>query len=495
MIAARMIPLSLLAFAALAAAAAAPAAAQIPEDRKALTRTISYAEMKSFLASIDGVGPVRVSEEAKTAEGRSVFLVHAARGKAPSFRVLFFAQQHGDEVSGKDALLYLLRDVARRPETLPADVDLWVMPMVNPDGAEAGKRRTSTGADLNRDHMVLENPETQALHRVARRVRPHVAVDCHEFGRDTDRDQGFNSWAEITMDNLNNPLFDPAVVAAASRWVEEGAAAERAAGHNFLRYTVGGLPPRENQRHSAPEADSAVNSMGMYGGMAFIVEAGVRRADDGHASDLASRVDAYLVLLKRFLAPNPHRAADVAAIEAARRKPLPPFLPTNYLWVNRGTTITEFPLIETATGKTVRIPTANMMTEVAVKSAVATPVGYAVEPRAAAAFKTLFARHEIPFEELAAPRGVAAERCTLVRMEDEFDEVYSRYDGRQIVTCAAAKEETLPAGTLLVTLRGEAATRAALLLEPAALYGVYQYPRFRPFAVAGAALPVLRVTR
>ena len=136
-----------------------------------------------------------------------------------------------------------------------------------------------------------------------------------------------------------------------------------------------------------------------------------------------------------------------------------------------------------------------MMTDVAVKSAVPTPAAYAVEPRAAAAFKTLLARHEIPFEELAAPRAVAAERCTLVRMEDEFDDVYSRYDGRQIVACAAAKEETLPAGTLLVTLRGESSVRAALLLEPAALYGVYQYPRFRPFAVAGAALPVLRVTR
>jgi hypothetical protein len=37
--------------------------------------------------------------------------------------------------------------------------------------------------------------------------------------------------------------------------------------------------------------------------------------------------------------------------------------------------------------------------------------------------------------------------------------------------------------------------RAALVLEPAALYGVYQYPRFRRFAAPGSVLPVLRVVR
>ena len=36
--------------------------------------------------------------------------------------------------------------------------------------------------------------------------------------------------------------------------------------------------------------------------------------------------------------------------------------------------------------------------------------------------------------------------------------------------------------------------RAALVLEPAALYGLYQYPRFRRHAATGAALPIVRVT-
>ena len=201
----------------------------------------------------------------------------------PTWRVLFYAQQHGDEVSGKDALLYLVRDIAREPGLLPPDVDLWVLPMMNPDGAEAGTRRNAAGADLNRDHIVLEQPETQALHRVARRVRPHLAVDCHEFTRDSEerRKRGWIAWPDITMDGVNNPLFDPAVVAAARRWVEESAAPGPQAGHAFLRYSVGGLPPDEEQRHSAPDMDSGLNAVGLYGGLSFIIEAAVRRVGPG----------------------------------------------------------------------------------------------------------------------------------------------------------------------------------------------------------------------
>jgi len=135
------------------------------------------------------------------------------------------------------------------------------------------------------------------------------------------------------------------------------------------------------------------------------------------------------------------------------------------------------------------------MTTMAVKTAVPTPLGYAVEPRAAADFADLLERHGIPFETLAAPREVRAERCTLLRIEDEFDEVYSRYEGRQIVRREAAAAAALPAGTLMVTLAGEDAIRAALLLEPTALYGVYPYPRFRKLVEPGAALPVVRVVR
>ena len=471
-------------------------AAPFPEDHHALARTIGYAEMESFLRSVDGVGPVRVLAEGTSVAGRSLFVVRLGHGGAPRWKLLFYAQQHGNEVSGKDALLYLIRDIARDPSSLPRGVEVWIMPQVNPDGAEADTRRNAAGADLNRDHITLEQPETQALYRVVQRVRPDLAVDCHEFTRDGDerRARGWIAWPDITMDGLNNPLFDPAVVAAAQRWVDEAAAAEARAGHPFLRYSVGGLPPDEEQRHSAPDTDGGLNGIGAYGGLSFIIEAAVLR-DGAPASDLGNRVDAYLVLLRRFVAEGRRHGADLAAVRRARSRPLPAFLPTNYLWVNPAGAVTEFPVRELATGKTLLVPTANMMTTMAVKRSVPTPLGYAVRSAAATTFAALLARHAIPFETLTAPRAVRAEMCTLVRVEEEFDELYSRYEGRQIVTRAPAAEAELPAGSMWVPLAGESAVRAALLLEPAALYGLFQYPRYRALVAAEGAIPVLRVVR
>ncbi len=480
--------------AALAAQAAEP---PFPADHRRLERSVTYGEMAGFLTSVDGKGPIRVSVEGTTAQGRSVFLVHASRGPAPAFRILFYAQQHGDEVAGMNALLYVIREIAAHPERLPGDVDLWIMPMMNPDGAVADTRRNAAGADLNRDHIVLEQPETQALYRVVRRVRPHLAVDCHEFGRDSEarRRRGWIAYPDITMDGVNNPLFDPAVIAASQRWVDESEAAEAAAGHPFFRYTVGGMPPDEEQRHSAPDLDGGLNAVGAYGGLSFIIESAVMRAPSAPAGDLARRVDAYLALLWRFVAGDGRRLDDLAAVERARTRPLPPFIPVNYLWVNPGMTVTEFPVVEAATGRVVRVPTANMMTVMAVKSAVPTPLAYAVEPRAVADFKLLLERHGIPYEELAAPRSARVEACTLVRIEDEFDDLYSRYEGRQITRREPPSERALPAGSLWVPLAGESAVRAALVLEPAAMYGPFQYPRFRALTKAGSPLPVLRVVR
>jgi hypothetical protein len=484
--------------AALAAGPALAASWSLPEDHRSLTRTTSFAEMESFLKSIDGTGGATVSVEGTSTAGRPLYAVHLNGGGERPWRILLYAQQHGDEVAGKDALLYLVREIARDPKLLPADVDLWVVPMVNPDGAEANTRENAAGVDLNRDHISLEQPETQALHRLARRLRPAVAVDCHEFGRDSESwlARGWLKWPDITMDSLNNPLFDPTVREAALRFLGTAADAEAQAGHPFLRYWVGGVPPDEEQRHSAPDIDGGLNGLGMYGGLSFIIEAAARHAEEGKRDqDLGNRVDAYLALFRAILRGDGHRAEDLAAIEAARRRPLPAFLPTNYLWVNPDASVIEFPVIETATGRVLKIPTANMMTAISVKRSVPTPRGYAVAAPAAPQYRLLLERHGIPFEELPAARPVEAEACTLLRVEEAFDELYSRYEGRQIVTRAAPAAVELAAGSLWVPLEGEAAVRAALVLEPASLYGLYQYPTYRALVGADGTLPVLRVVR
>ena len=297
------------------------------------------------------------------------------------------------------------------------------------------------------------------------------------------------------MDGINNPLFDPELMTIAHRWVEAAGKASLDAGHPFLRYWVGGTPPDEEQRHSAPDIDSGMNAMGAYGGLSFIMEAAARSGDEAIAKELGNRVDAYLVLIRRVLAGEGSRSEALAAIAKSRGRMMPPFLATNYLWANPAGMVTIFPVIEIASGKTLEVATPNMMTAIVVKKSVVTPRGYAIEPRAAAVIGELLDRHAIAFEKLASPRNVEAETCTLLRVEDEFDEIYSRYEGRQIVRCATSATRELSEGSLWVPLDGESAVRAAIILEPASLYGLYQYPSLRALVGEGGALPVLRVVR
>ena len=467
-----------------------------PRDPRALRQTIRYADMEAFLRAVARPGFITVTEEATTVQGRKVFLVRLNRGGARArFRVLWYAQQHGNEVAGKDAQLTLIRDLAEHPERLPGDVDLYLMPMLNPDGAETHQRFNGAGEDLNRDHLLLAQPETRALHRVARRVQPHLAVDGHEFGRDGEdwTARGWEAWPQVTMDAANHPLVSSPLKAEALKVVASAGAGLARAGHAYARYTVGGPPPDEEVRPSTPEVDDGRNGMGTLGALSFIIEAGVRHRAPDPSADLGARVDAYRRLYRHLLGTRPWRERIRRLSDQARREPLPPFIATNTFWANLGGQVREVPVREKATGRTLRIPTANAMFDLVVKGSVPTPRAYAIDPTAAERFRPVLEAQGLAFERLDRPRAVDLERVRLVRLEEPYDPLYQRYKDRQIVERLPRTRAELPAGTLLVSLEQDLARRAVQVLEPCLLYGLYGYPGFKAFAVPGAPLPVARV--
>ena len=475
---------------------AGPVQAPFPADHRAMRRTVSYAEMATFLEAVAKPGFITVTEEGRSTQGRKVFLVHLNRGGAKArFRVLYYAQQHGDEVAGKDAQLTLIRDLAEHPERLPLDVDLYLLPMLNPDGAEAHRRFNGAGADLNRDHLLLAQPETQALYRVARRIRPHVAVDSHEFGRDGAgyRAKGWAPWPIITMDAANHPLIPDYMKAAGLEAVAAAAPLEQKAGHAYARYSVGGTPPDEETRPSTVEVDDGRNGMGTLGALSFIIEAGVHHKAKDPDADLGERVDGYRILYRHLLGNRAWRDRIRQLAERARREPLPPFIATNVFWANLGGKVTTVKVIETATARVLEVPTANAMNDIVVKGSVPTPRAYVIEAAAAARFIPVLEAQGLRWETLAAPRRAKVERVKFLHLEEPYDELYQRYKDRQLVARQPQTELDLPAGTLIVPLDQDLARRAIQVLEPCLLYGLYGYPGFRELARPGADLPVARL--
>jgi len=121
---------------------------------------------------------------------------------------------HGDETAGIA--------IARRLERLsPTGVDLWIVPLLNPDGAAAGTRGNAHGVDLNRNfpsrwerlagtvysgpHRLSER-ETRVAYRLIRRLRPQVSIWFHQPLDVVDRSGGNQAIERRFAALVNLPL-------------------------------------------------------------------------------------------------------------------------------------------------------------------------------------------------------------------------------------------------------------------------------------------------
>lgn len=101
-------------------------------------------------------------------------------------RIFLWSQMHGDESTASLALLdicNLLADTGafkNEKSLMHQEVTLYILPMVNPDGAEPFTRRNSIHIDLNRDARRLTTPEARILMETYIRLKPHYAFNLHD---------------------------------------------------------------------------------------------------------------------------------------------------------------------------------------------------------------------------------------------------------------------------------------------------------------------------
>lgn len=153
----------------------------------------SYRQMTEILTTEAARSPLlRVTSLGQSAGGhKDIWLARLADPAVmpqDTVRILVLCRQHGDEPASTEAALRLLHTVATGHDpALTRDlkqVTLYLVPMVNPDGADAMTRRNGAGVDLNRDWGVFSQPETQAVARAARLVRPQIIIDAHNWDGD-----------------------------------------------------------------------------------------------------------------------------------------------------------------------------------------------------------------------------------------------------------------------------------------------------------------------
>jgi murein tripeptide amidase MpaA len=122
-----------------------------------------------------------------TVDDRPIRAYHL--GEPGKRKVLLIATMHGNEPAPRQILGNLRHG---RPVH---GIDLWVLPVYNPDGLAAGTRKNAHGVDLNRNFPYrwadldgnyesgpkpASEPETRAVMRFLERVQPRWVVSFHQ---------------------------------------------------------------------------------------------------------------------------------------------------------------------------------------------------------------------------------------------------------------------------------------------------------------------------
>ena len=215
-----------------AAQSAAPAARPSAGQKTALltrpeasnfAETSQYADVMSYMKAMASASPqIHLTTFGYTFEGRPLPLaIIGAPGATPEqvlatgkTRVYLQGNIHAGEVEGKEALLWLLRSIARgeRADWFKSVV-LLIGPIYNADGNERvsvanrgsqngpiggmGQRANAQNLDLNRDCTKLETPEARSMAMLLTRYDPHVAIDLHTT--DGSADSGFYLTYETSL--------------------------------------------------------------------------------------------------------------------------------------------------------------------------------------------------------------------------------------------------------------------------------------------------------
>ncbi len=475
----------------------ATAQPQLPLAQQTPPVGTSHAEMCAFLEALcRQCAEVEMEVTGQSVAKRDIPVLYVpprSRWGEAAARVMIFAQQHGDEPSGKEALLMLLYNLCAKPDACPyPHLNLVVVPMVNPDGNEVHRRRNNRQVDLNRNHVALTEPETRLLRVLFNRYRPHVTLDVHEYGIRPWLSHGFIKELGEQFDCLSNPAIpEPLLEFARERilWPTIERARER--GIKANRYLVAQDDPALPVRHSTTDINDGRNGFGIDHTLSFILEGpnGLSREDR-----IWERAKGQLGFIEAFLSVCEASHEEIVALVADARAKAALHVPAQVPIQADYTPSSSRPLQVTVRrtrdlrDTTITLPDYRSTPEVL--WAVSPPEAYLIE-RPTGLLLELLAAHRFPHEVLRAKKSFLVEQFQVAGWDT------LRCEGRDTVIPAGnyvRAKKTVRPGTLLVPVRGLGASKLVQILEPRSMYGLSHYPEFAEL-FEDNVLPIYRVLR
>jgi len=500
-------------FAVLPVWVAAATPLQTPLEAAQYHRLSSTAEVARFLKTLERRNPRHAKHIVlgRSAGKRSLDAllvsgaIDALAGAAPPerrLRVMIAGSQHGTETSGGEALLMLSRNLLEgRERSLLMDLEFILLPLANPDGRDANRRKNDNDINLSTDFSVLTQPESRALLDALVRWRPGLFVDLHESGvfkATTLARQGYMTNFETQFEIANNPNVDRAVAAFSRERLRPATLARlQEKGLRATNYIGEIIDVNQRIRHGGLTLRNIRNRAAMEGAFTLLIES---RLDPPHGiyptpGNIRVRTAKQLLAVRELLATCQAEHKALADRSRAARKML-----NDAGGNDRVSLVARYaplPEKETISIELRRIDNARLETHkfrylgrIVASDELALPAAYAVTARQDRIGQVLGRQHiqhrilrepleceasvqHVVTRELdAAPRGLASWHSTIK-------------ERKQLVR--------LQPGTLWVDLRQPRRRLASLLLELRSNSSLFEHRDFAPLVKAGEDFFVLRI--
>ncbi|OGB66086.1 MAG: hypothetical protein A2Y94_09365 [Caldithrix sp. RBG_13_44_9] len=481
-----------------------------PLEKSGFSRLSSYGNLMLYLSELTSkYKMIKLEIIGQTLEGRDIPALFFSSDKTFGNQrvikplVLVFCQQHGDEPSGKEAALILARELMNEKKNLLKSMDLILTPQLNPDGAEKNQRRNARDIDLNRNHIILTEPETQALHQLFLKWMPEVTLDVHEYTAISDRwlANGFIKYADEQLGALSNMNISP-VIREFSRksFLPAMGMKVKAAGFSFHEYIVG--TPFENSRlrYSTTAISDGRQSLGIFNTLSFILE-GKQYSDV--INHIESRTYGQLATITAFLQTVAENSSEILEmVSTARQELLSAEKSTDRIYLqmeyypDSTQAKVEFPVFNLSSWQQENRVMENFHPTVLARKSISRPLAYII-PAGEKKLIEILSRHRIEMNPLPEKSLLDVEiyflRHVTTFIEEELEVPYLDMELK-------SRQKEFPAGSMVIYVSQPAGNLISLLLEPQSSFSLCtessgQKERLLEYLKENSEYPVYRLTK
>ncbi|MFN3871683.1 MAG: M14 family zinc carboxypeptidase [Ignavibacterium sp.] len=153
------------------------------KEKSLQNRFFKHSDIVKLISNLKKNNLFDVNVAGKSFEGREIFLLSIGNGNK---KIFLWSQMHGDEPTATMALFDIFNFFSDESnyqdikKFILSNAKIYLMPMVNPDGAERFQRRNALSIDLNRDANRLQTPEAKILMNVFDSLKADFGFNLHD---------------------------------------------------------------------------------------------------------------------------------------------------------------------------------------------------------------------------------------------------------------------------------------------------------------------------